>query len=147
MPPPSGYLLDTNILLQLLRGNPIGQFVDRKYGLRSNLSNCVISVVTVGEMESLSRKFAWGAGRLAALKVMLNEVPWVDIDDVALLEIYGEIDHYSNNSGRPMGKNDVWIAATAHVTKLTLLTTDLDFDHLHGTYLSRIWIDPKTPTP
>jgi len=29
-----------------------------------------------------------------------------------------------------------------------LLTTDLDFDHLHGTWIDRIWVDPrqgKTP--
>jgi tRNA(fMet)-specific endonuclease VapC len=29
-----------------------------------------------------------------------------------------------------MGKNDLWIAATAHVYEATLLTTDNDFDHL-----------------
>ena len=29
-----------------------------------------------------------------------------------------------------MGKNDVWIAATAHVNGAILLTTDNDFDHL-----------------
>lgn len=29
-----------------------------------------------------------------------------------------------------MGKNDLWIAATAYVTGATLLTTDADFDHL-----------------
>jgi tRNA(fMet)-specific endonuclease VapC len=34
-----------------------------------------------------------------------------------------------------MGKNDLWIAATAHVLDLTILTSDKDFDHLNGVYL------------
>lgn len=38
----------------------------------------------------------------------------------------------------------IGIAATANVTTATLLTTDKDFDHLDPSYLSRVWIDPKT---
>jgi len=41
-----------------------------------------------------------------------------------------------------MGKNDLWIAATAHVTGATLLTTDKDFDHLDPQFLVRVWINP-----
>jgi len=40
-----------------------------------------------------------------------------------------------------MGKNDLWIAATAHVTGATLLTADADFDHLNGAFLNRVLID------
>ena len=42
-----------------------------------------------------------------------------------------------------MGKNDLWIAATAFVTKATLLTTDKDFDHMHPAFLQRDWINPR----
>jgi predicted nucleic acid-binding protein len=35
------------------------------------------------------------------------------------------------NSSRNMGKNDLWIAATAYALNAVLLTTDADFDHLH----------------
>ncbi len=35
-----------------------------------------------------------------------------------------------------MGKNDLWIAATASVTGVTLMTTDGDFDHLHPVHLT-----------
>jgi len=34
-----------------------------------------------------------------------------------------------------MGKNDLWITATAHVTNATLLTMDKDFQHLKDVYL------------
>ncbi len=35
-----------------------------------------------------------------------------------------------NISARNMGKNDLWIAAAAHIIQATLLTTDKDFLHL-----------------
>jgi tRNA(fMet)-specific endonuclease VapC len=34
-----------------------------------------------------------------------------------------------------MGKNDVWLAATAHVGNFTFVTTDHDFDHLNEVYI------------
>jgi predicted nucleic acid-binding protein len=34
-----------------------------------------------------------------------------------------------------MGKNDLWIAATAYILDATLLTADGDFDHLNGSFL------------
>ena len=37
-----------------------------------------------------------------------------------------------------MGKNDLWIAAIAHVTGATLVTTDKDFDQLAGKFVTRI---------
>jgi predicted nucleic acid-binding protein len=43
-----------------------------------------------------------------------------------------------------MGKNDLWIAAVAHVTQAGLMTTDNDFDHLHPLHLTLIRIDPNT---
>lgn len=33
-----------------------------------------------------------------------------------------------------MGKNDLWIAATAALLGLKLVTTDHDFDHLHDVF-------------
>lgn len=34
-----------------------------------------------------------------------------------------------------MGKNDLWIAATAFLLEGTLLTTDSDFNHLNNEFL------------
>lgn len=39
-----------------------------------------------------------------------------------------------------MGKNDIWIAATASVFNLRLITTDKDFDHLDGVYIDLEYI-------
>lgn len=137
-----GYLLDTNVLLELLRGNDLGEAIDTRFSLRSSLGSSMICVVTVGEMLSLARKFGWGPQKLDKLRRMLDQLVWIDISDPQLLDAYGEIDHFSETKGRKMGKNDIWIAATAKVTGIPLLTTDPDFDHLEGTHLTRIWIDP-----
>ena len=44
-----------------------------------------------------------------------------------------------------MGKNDLWIAATASAATATLLTTDKDFNHLPSSLLTCQWIDPANP--
>ena len=40
-----------------------------------------------------------------------------------------------------MGKNDVWIAATAMATSTSLLTSDKDFEHLDGEFFDVIIIE------
>lgn len=50
MAPVTAYLLDTNILVYLIRGKAVGQAIEANFGLRGALNRCVISVVTVGEM-------------------------------------------------------------------------------------------------
>ena len=58
--------------------------------------------------------------------------------------MYAEIDVYSQSkhptlrlppSARKMGKNDLWIAATAAIHNATLLSTDADFEHLDSLFL------------
>ncbi|MCC5916162.1 MAG: hypothetical protein JJU02_02425 [Cryomorphaceae bacterium] len=64
-----------------------------------------------------------------------------------MIETYIKIDAFSqrkmaapngdklNSSPRNMGKNDIWIAATAYVIGAELITSDGDFDHLNGGWL------------
>ena len=139
-----GYLLDTNILVHLIRNNTAGVAVASNYGLDAGLSHCVISVVTVGEMLALVRKFAWGMTKSTQLQKVLEQVVWVDINNPAILDAYAELDDSSQRAGSKMGKNDLWIAATAKVTGVTLLTCDGDFDHLHPAQISRIRLDQQT---
>ena len=143
----SAYLLDTNILVHLMRGKAVGLAIEARFGLRGVLSRSLVSVVTVGEMYALARKWNWGATRQDALRKLLSQLVWVDINHPDILTAYGELDYLSNRAGRKMGKNDVWIAATAKVSGATLLTTDGDFDHLHPSHITRTRIDEKTGNP
>jgi tRNA(fMet)-specific endonuclease VapC len=147
MPTASGYLLDTNILLHLLRGKDLGQNLEQRFGLHSLEDRQLHHFGGYRRGDGVVRKFAWGQGKIAELKRLLDAVPWVDINEADLLAAYGDIDHFSESSGTAMGKNDVWIAATAHVTGMALLTTDGDFNHLHGKFLNLVWINPDTTKP
>ena len=66
----------------------------------------------------------------------------ISINDEEILQAYADTDTFSRKSGVRMGKNDLWIAATAQVYKVTLVTTDADFDHLHEVVLERLRILP-----
>jgi tRNA(fMet)-specific endonuclease VapC len=140
----SPFLLDTNIVLALMRSNSLGRSIDLAYQLRTNLNRSLISIVTVGEMQSLARQFRWSGAKLESLRAMLDELVVLDISDPTIPEAYGEIDEYCRKAGRPMGENDVWIAATTRISGACLLTTDKDFDIVATSWIDRIWIDPNT---
>lgn len=143
----SGYLLDTNILVHLIRGKTVGKAIEANFGLRGALNRSTICIVTVGEAYSLARKWNWGQQRMADLRNLLAQVVWIDINRAPILDAYGELDDLSNRLGRPMGKNDVWIAAVAKVSRMTLLTTDADFDHLHPSHITRIRVNESSGNP
>lgn len=42
------------------------------------------------------------------------------------------VKHLRQKQGRPMGENDLWIAATARALGATLVTRDQDFDNIDG---------------
>jgi tRNA(fMet)-specific endonuclease VapC len=144
----SGFLLDTCILVHLVRGDEIGRRIQKAFNLRAFYSECLISVVTCGEMEKLGREFGWDNPKLTAMRDLLGRLIVEDINNISIINCYAEIDYYSDQVGKAMGKNDAWIAATAKATGYTLMTTDRDFDHLHPNHLNLLWIDPDAkPTP
>ncbi|MBI4333936.1 MAG: type II toxin-antitoxin system VapC family toxin [Chloroflexi bacterium] len=147
------YFLDTGILVGYVRGAQYAKYMERRFAVAEPPNIAVVSIVTVGEIYSLSLQLGWGPDKRAALKEILDKIPSVDIRDHSILEKYAEVDAYSQNkhpslkppagvTARNMGKNDVWIAATASVINATLLTTDHDFDHLNGVFLKLEYIDP-----
>lgn len=147
-------VLDTCIILHILRANELGK---KSLDIIENLGDdviIIISVVTKAELESLKIQQAWGANRVQKLNAFLATAIYIDINssDSMLLESYAKIDAYSKKKGtdkngnilsgssRTMGKNDLWIAATAYSLNLTLMTADGDFDHLHNNFLNIIKI-------
>lgn len=142
------YLLDTNILLHYVRGSVLARQIEAKYHLTVATDPTdapLISIVSEGEIRKLALEFGWGDARVRFMEQFLQQLVIVPIEPrTGLVAPYAQIDDYSQRNGFPMGKNDVWIAATANVTAATLLTTDKDFDHLDPLFLSRVWLDPAT---
>ena len=134
--------IDTNILLAYIRGKQLYARIEAQYQLTTSRTAPIISVVSAGELRSLALQFVWGEARRQEMERQLSYFTIIPLPFSRVIAVYAEIDDYSRRSGVTMGKNDLWIAATASVTGTRLLTTDKDFDHLHGVYLQRDWIDP-----
>jgi predicted nucleic acid-binding protein len=150
----STYVMDTGIVLGLLRGSPYAKFVLENYQPFSAPQLALQSIVTLAEMEAMGFRRQWGANKQENLDKLLRKIPQQDINHPAIIRQYVEIDAYRHNghptqklpngqSGFAMSDNDIWIAATATALKATLLTTDKDFFPLNGVFLDVIWIDPK----
>lgn len=136
-------LLDTNILVHLLRASSLGKRVAEDHGLLGKGLRPLVSVVTVGEALAFAKKRAWGAQKVSKLHELLRQLVVVDIHLDAVLERYATFDVFCGSKGRVLGKNDLWIAATASAVSALLLTTDKDFDLLHSEhFLARSWYDP-----
>ena len=96
----------------------------------------------------------WGDERCLKLNTFLDNVTCIDISnsDTSLLDSYAKIDAFSkrkgtdsmgnllNDSAKTIGKNDLWIGATAHTLNVPLMTADGDFDHLQKTFIEIIKI-------
>ncbi|HLK55840.1 MAG TPA: type II toxin-antitoxin system VapC family toxin [Chthonomonadaceae bacterium] len=143
---PPLYILDTNILVYLVRRDETGQRIQALYDPLMIEPRPILSVVTAGELRSLAYQFHWGKSKIDQVGFLLNYFKCISLDDEDIIEAYAVLDAHTESIGRSMGKNDLWIAATAKIMGATLLTADRDFDHLDPLFITRIWIDPELET-
>ena len=143
---PPLYVLDTNVLVHLCRGDSLGEHVNATYNLTNQAYRPLICIVTHGEALSFAELNNWGPPKRHKLKELLDNLVTVDISVPEVLAAYAELDAVSQrhpDGARSMGKNDLWIAAVTRVAHGTLITTDRDFDHLHPTWIKREYLDPE----
>ncbi|MCA6389825.1 MAG: type II toxin-antitoxin system VapC family toxin [Cytophagales bacterium] len=149
------FILDTNILIAYLKANPLFTKVSEDNNLNDEDAFIMISSISKGELLSLAMQNNWGERRVNILNKLLSEVVIIDVagNDDNLLNAYAEIDAFSlqrhptkklSGSAKPMGKNDMWIAATAFATNATLLTADGKFMHLDKEFINIKFYHPKT---
>jgi len=143
MTTPKLYLLDTNILVALIRAGPVGQYVETTYALTTQPFRPLVSVVSVGETLKLTKRLGWSDVKISRMQELLQNLVRVDIGHPQVLEAYAEIACHCEQSHSTKPQNDYWIAATANVTGALLLTTDKHFDSLQGKFVERIWIDEE----
>lgn len=134
------YFFDTNIVLAYIRQTKIADAVTAILDLTDD-NKVQISIVVAGELWSIAQQNNWGTAKRATLQDLLNSYIRINVADDEIIQRYAEIDTFSQNksinhplstSARNMGKNDLWIAASASLAGASLITTDKDFDHLHG---------------
>lgn len=145
------YLLDTNILVYYITKPALLTDFENQFAPFSNRNVALISVVTEAEMRSIAIQRGWGSRKIKKLESLLGQFLRIPIQSERQIRVYAEIDAYSKHkhpqldypegyTSNTMHKNDLWIAATAHVTNSKLVTADGDFDHLQDVFIDLIKI-------
>lgn len=148
------HVLDTGVVGAYLRNAPIWQRIAAEHRLLEDDAMLILSVVSWGELFSLACIAGWPQAKQRKLSSLLETLYVVDIAhaDEQLIADYCTLDAFSRNAlqhkplpngSKKMGKNDLWIAATAKTAQAELITMDGDFDHLHGQYLTVHKYPPK----
>jgi tRNA(fMet)-specific endonuclease VapC len=127
-------LLNTDVLVHLIRRDATGERIREVYEPLLIQPLPRVSAVSGGEIRSLAYQWGWGASKRAQMDFLLGYFDRVPITR-EIEEAYAVLDSYSLGLGVRMGKNDLWIAATAHVDHAHLLTEERDFDHLHPDFV------------
>ena len=151
------FLLDTNILLGLAREAEWARRVYLRFNLGDPDAIVFTSAVCIGEVFAIAERNGWGVKKRSKLENMLREFPHLGIKDPDILRAYALIDAWScgmqvkapqgaspPRSAVKMGKNDLWIAATAHASGAVLLSTDGDFRHLDEVWFQYEHVDQAT---
>jgi tRNA(fMet)-specific endonuclease VapC len=122
------YLLDTNIISDLIR-NPQGKAAKRIAKVGEN--NICTSIIVAAELRYGCAKT--GSKRLLkAVEDLLGEIDVLPFDVPADTE-YGTIRAELEAAGKPIGSNDLLIAAHADATGATIVTADAnEFRRIRG---------------
>ena len=122
------YMLDTNIISDLVR-NPQGKAARRIAKVGED--NICTSIIVAAELRYGCNKS--GSKRLLkAVEDLLGEISVLPFDVPADAE-YGGIRSELEAAGRPIGGNDLLIAAHAYATGATIVTANTDeFKRIRG---------------
>ena len=122
------YLLDTNIISDLIR-NPQGKAAKRI--ARIGEDNICTSIIVAAELRYGCAKS--GSKRLLkAVEDLLGEIDVLPFDVPADAD-YGGIRSELEAAGKPIGSNDLLIAAHAYATGATVVTANIDeFKRIRG---------------
>jgi len=103
------YLLDTTILLALVRGNELGKFIRHKFSLDNPTVRSLISIVSHGEIWAMAQRHNWQAKKQEVLERMLDSLVTVDLNASEIVRAYVEIDRLNQSvrrGARQLSNND-----------------------------------------
>ncbi len=121
------FLLDTSAYSAFKRGDArLKQYINAS-------SDIVVPLTVIGELRA---GFACGNKRVENEKLLryfldaanVSVVGLTDNTSSAYAAIYAEL----RKAGKPVGTNDMWIAAVAEEHRLPLVTLDKDFSYIPG---------------
>lgn len=123
------YLLDTNIFIYIRQGRP-EEVVRRFSKLRPG--EAAVSIISYGELFFGASKRGGRPEDLDRLRALMGLLPCLTIPESAA-EIYGTIRADLESRGQVISNNDLWIAAHALASGLTLVTNnEKEFRRVRG---------------
>lgn len=144
IPENADVLLDTNVLVHVIRLSPLGERLLNEFNLLVRVITPTISYVTLAELYAFGRKNGWGEQKLQFIETIRMNLLVAPIERNPILHAYAELDAFAEENGKSIGKNDLWIAATAKVMEAHLLTTDKDFKPLRELLPNLVLIEQET---
>ncbi len=123
------YLLGTNICIYIRQQRP--DAVLRRFR-KLHHGEAALSVITYGELLYRAAKSSQPDAALAKLHELVQWLPALSLPEIAG-EAYGKIRHELASKGEMIGNNDLWIAAHALASELTLVTNnEKEFRRVRG---------------
>lgn len=144
------FLLDTSVLLHLVRGKQLGLYIEKTFDLSHAVHRPLVSIVSHGELWVLAERNGWGTAKRDAVALMLDNMVTVDINDRTVIKSYVDMERASQRlpgGARVLSNNDLWIAACTRAADAILLTTDQDFLHFHPGHCLVTYIPPGSQLP
>ncbi|MCE5229408.1 type II toxin-antitoxin system VapC family toxin [bacterium] len=140
------FLLDTNIVLHYARESKVYSAIEQKFQLRNSQFSPMVCIVTLGEIRAMAYRRHWGMQKIRKLEEFLGHLVAIDISSPPVIDAYAKIlcEAIEKGWGIQKKQNDLWIAAVAYVLNATLVTTDRDFDPLHGKFVIRVLLDANS---
>lgn len=114
------YLLDTNVAIALMAGDPAVT------ARRASGAAVLLCIPVLAELYFGAYKSARVGANLASVEGLRSAVAMLELDDETARE-FGRIKAELRRKGRPIPENDVWIAASARRHGVALATRDAHF--------------------
>jgi tRNA(fMet)-specific endonuclease VapC len=122
------YLLDTNIFIYIRQGR---DEVVRRF-IRLRPGEAAVSIISYGELFFGAYKRGCRAEDLERLRALMHRLPCLTLPQDAA-EAYGNIRAELQSKGEVISNNDLWIAAHALASGLTLVTNnEKEFRRVRG---------------
>ena len=135
-------VLDTGVLIHYAREDATYQAIEQQFGiLQAGPEHHLLSSIVEGEALALARYRGWGDAKLAKLTSVLSQLVRINAGKRFVVDAYVQLYSVSRGSGRAMGQNDLWIAATALATAAELYTCDEDFCFLHPEFVTVRYVE------
>jgi tRNA(fMet)-specific endonuclease VapC len=130
------YILDTNICIYISKNNPIS--VLHKFQQLA-VGEAGISIITYGELLFGAKKSHNQKKSLAILEQLISLIPPLPMP-IEGGKHYGEICSKLEKIGKPIGNNDLWIAAHVLALDLTLVTNNVkEFSRISDLHIEN-WV-------